>query len=148
MKTPREVLLERHRCIETGLDRIRVEIVSNHLPVLPQIATATWTSRVIAWPFCAGRKLWLELVWPARRVWAGFAFAWLMIVAAYFTDTERAATFKANRKRPAAEMRMVLEQQQRLMAEFTAQMEAPVADDPKRAAPKPRSDLLPMWQVG
>lgn len=75
MKTPREILLERHKNSNGKLDAIRQAAVKQlrggahesrrrHVEDAP----ALWRGL---------RLCWQELVWPCRRVWLGLAAAWL-----------------------------------------------------------------------
>lgn len=148
MKTPRQILFERHRAAETNLNRVRTEVLSASLPVRAQVAAAESGRSIGLWIVYVCHKLWLELVWPARRVWAGFAVAWLAIVwmnLAEFDDLGSAAT---SAKPPPAGFFMGWEQQEKLTAEFIGQAETQEADQPKPAAPRPRSERQLTWALG
>lgn len=74
MKTPREILLQRHQAADAKLNQIRREVIAQLEK--PPVARAEWL------PLCALLKLWRELIWPARRIWAGLATTWVFILIA------------------------------------------------------------------
>src|SRR5580658_9319977 len=81
MKTPREILSERHRAVDGRLDALRREVVAEHvlgprLAVKPRAVAGAGFSHVAL-------TLWRELVLPCRRIWLGLGAAWLVIVAAH-----------------------------------------------------------------
>jgi hypothetical protein len=80
MKTPRNFILESHRAAETRLDRLSEAVLATELgtarkpsPGRPNPARAMV------------QKLWLELIWPSRRTWAGLAAVWVVLAVAYVT---------------------------------------------------------------
>ena len=76
MKTPRDILFDRHRAAVPLLDSIRAEVVSQLSP----------RGNIL---FAAARKLWEELVWPCRRAWAGFAVVWIALLGMHFATPRR-----------------------------------------------------------
>jgi hypothetical protein len=86
MKTPREILAERHRSMDAKLDLLRQEVVAEYV-VAPDLAT----KRGRAPGFNAAAiaiKLWRELVLPCRRLWLGLGAAWLVIVTAHLAVSD------------------------------------------------------------
>jgi hypothetical protein len=79
MKTPREILLQRHQSDETKLDAICREVVAEHV-IAPQFQAVKETAPAFDLRVFA-RKLWEELVLPCRRVWVGMAAVWMAILA-------------------------------------------------------------------
>ena len=80
MKTPREIILESHRAAEPRLDRLGEAVLA------AELGTAHKASRGRANPVGAMmQKLWLELIWPYRRTWAGLAAVWVVLGVAYVT---------------------------------------------------------------
>src|SRR5208282_3767715 len=78
MKTPREILLERHLTAAPKLDAIR------------QSAVAAVCDRRISTDRAHERRsqtavtmiletFWRELIWPSRRIWAGLAATWILV---------------------------------------------------------------------
>ena len=78
MKTPREILLARHRAMEPKLDAVRQAAVA----VIRNQQTANDRARVQASFSIADtifRALWRELVLPCRQVWKGLAGVWCLL---------------------------------------------------------------------
>ena len=80
MKTPRELILERHQSAEAKLKAIRAEDLA------ACARSARQRRAVNAQPTfepCGHRRdrLWQEALWPWRRVWIGVAAIWLVILA-------------------------------------------------------------------
>ena len=132
MKTPREILLKRHQPVEPKLDRLWADSLA---PAVAAVCDrrkhgqecevgahrAPLQGNVL---FTAGGKLWRELIWPSRRIWAGLGCAWLLIIAlnvASYEPTPRIASKTAPPSRE--EMRALIEQRQLL-----AQMIGPVPE--------------------
>ena len=83
MKTPREVLLERHREAGPRLDEVRRKALAalqtaRSAEKLELDRQAEGFKSRIAWRINGGvarwvpamaRKIWMELIWPSRRAW-------------------------------------------------------------------------------
>ena len=69
MKTPRDLLLNRHRPALPKLDVIRRTVLAEHVggPALPDEAPAGFLAQA-----------WFELFWSCRRAWIGLAAAWIL----------------------------------------------------------------------
>lgn len=91
------------------------------------------------WPLLTVSKLWRELIWPARRIWVGFAFVWVAIIAVNFADAEKSGHLEARIKVPPTNLITVWQRQQELLTELNSP-ENPDMDKPKQSLPKPRSD--------
>jgi hypothetical protein len=103
-KTPRQILLESHSAAAPQLDRLREEVL------VAEFGTA---NRATTFPAAILQKLWLELIWPSRRAWAGLAAAWVMLAAVYLS-TQRPGDDKAQPMNP--EIIAAWMQQQQLLA--------------------------------
>jgi hypothetical protein len=102
MKTPRELLLDRHKSARPHLDQIRNQVVCK---------TGT-TPPVFAW------RAWRELILPARRAWICLAAGWVVILALNLT-TGGDASVVANESGPMnPESVIALQRQERLMAQL------------------------------
>jgi hypothetical protein len=135
MKTPREILLERHRAVGPKLDAIRSAVVAglNHEATKEQ----TGTNFMAVWLLGCAERLWQELFLPSRRVWSGLAAAWVSIVVVNFAERDPAPSGKA----AAAPVMMNLADQQRLLNElFADRTPAADADREKTFSPKPRTE--------
>jgi hypothetical protein len=138
MKTPREILLEQHRPVESKLDAIRNEVVAQcregrRVAVAKSVLT------------CLPLLLWRELIFPSRRTWAGIAAAWVLILVVNFSlrDTGQSGAAKVT----APEM-MSFQEQQKLVNELLADRFVPVDfDRPKTFTPRPRSERVAVLTV-
>src|SRR5260370_21831767 len=79
MKTPRELILQRHQSAEPKLNAIRGEVLAACAR-----ATAAQPSQqpepLFSLTFVA-MKFWQESIRPWRRIWAGMAAIWLVLTA-------------------------------------------------------------------
>ena len=137
-KTPREILFERHRTAEGRLDAIRERVLIQELT-----AAGTGTahgSRDLA-QLLAGLpvRIWKELFWPCRRIWAGLAAAWLVIIVINFQSLEEPASAQGGNGSAASVFWTFLVEQNRLLAELGDVTPAPPLPQ-SPAAPRPRSD--------
>lgn len=125
MKTPRELLLSRHRQAEASLDAVRAQVVASLERPAPARRESFFSimRAVFALP---------------RPVWGALAAAWLVIVAlnvACTGPTNRPVTLAA--QTPAS--RQALAEQRRLFVELVHPTTPAVAS----ALPRPRSDRRP-----
>jgi hypothetical protein len=136
MKTPREILSEQHQAATPKLDTIRSKVVAglNH----QDTKTQSPAIYLVSWFLGSLNKIWLELVFPSRRVWAGLATAWLLIIAVNFSLRDPAPV--GGQKISSPTPLMTFQQQERLLAELTGPDEWRVADRPKKFSPKPRTE--------
>jgi hypothetical protein len=91
--------------------------------------------------FAIGWTLWRELIRPSRRIWAGLACAWVVIVAlnlASFEPAPRVASKAEPRSRD--EMQALIEQR-RMLAQMIGPVPAPESTR-TLIPPSPRSDRL------
>jgi len=131
MKTPREILLQRHRATETRLDEIRRTAIA-------QLENPS-RMRIDGLPLRALFTLWRELIWPCRRTWAGLAAVWLVLLTLQLASRDPAEAAARTTPPPSPEVLMVLRQQQLLLAELVERSESRAAERPKTVAPRPRS---------
>lgn len=130
MKTPREILVERHQAANAKLDQIRRAAVAELTPR---------AAREPELPFVF--KLWRELIWPCRRTWTGLAVAWLAIVAFNLSQSGHSQTVTAKSTKPPGEMRLALQEQRRVLEELFGPPPSPSpAEPPRRPNNQPRSE--------
>ncbi len=131
MKTPREILLQRHQTANAKLDQIR------------RVAVAGLTERPAAreqsLPIAIALKLWRELVLPARVTWAGIAALWLVIGAINLTQADQTTTSASVSSASPQELRAAWERHRELLLELALLPTADAAIPPKLNR-QPRSD--------
>jgi len=81
---------------------------------------------------------WRHLIWPSRRIWAGLAAVWIVILAANFSMRDRSPVV-AMKSAPTEEIIMAWRQQERLLTELMGSDETRAAQPPKPVSPQPRS---------
>lgn len=136
MKTPRELILERHQTAEASLLRIHAEDLAA-------------CARAAAAPQSGGRqpsfslpslamRVWQELIWPWRRIWIGMAAVWLLLLALNLTTKEGSKMASHKAPRPSPELLAAMRVQRQMMLQS---IEAGVPRPPARPrAPGPRSE--------
>jgi hypothetical protein len=137
MKTPRNILFSRHQAAASKLDIIRRSVVGqlNNQGTKEQSFPASFVSLLLRCP----NKLWQELVWPSRRIWAGLAAVWIGILIFNFSQRDNSPVMAM--KSPSPQMILSFRQQEKLLAELIGPNEPVVAEPPKTVAPRPRSEL-------
>lgn len=138
MKTPRELLFERHRASEAKLDSLRREVLS---VVAKDRHSASRKTKGFN-PAEIPSLLWRELVLPCRRVWMGLAAVWLVILALNFAARDTSPTLAKSSPPPSPEMLAAVQNQKRLLAEMLQdQTKTSDADRPKPSPLSPQSEL-------
>lgn len=130
MKTPHEVLLERHQAILPKLDAIRQRVLEGELRVSAPPHRLPWR-----WLSVSCR----ELVWPCRRVWAGLAVVWLCILAAQISLGDHSQSAARRSSEPPAAMMLALWRQEWLLSELIEPRPPRMVAPPKPVLPQPRS---------
>lgn len=116
MKTPRELILEKHRGIESKLAQIRPE----DLAALAQ-AEAMREARPVRPGFSlldAACEFWQEAVWPWRRAWLGMAALWLVMLLAFAATDDAPRMARSKSRPPSPEVLAVLREQKQLMSQL------------------------------
>ncbi|MDD5139413.1 MAG: hypothetical protein PHY43_04020 [Verrucomicrobiales bacterium] len=135
MKTPRNILFARHQAAAPKLDALRREVVAelnNQGAKTQSLLTSFAPLRL-----CVLNNIWLELVWPCRRIWTGLAAVWLLILTINLAQHEPSPAGKMT----AAPAMMSFREQQRWMNELFADRAPTVeAEPPKTFSPKPRTE--------
>jgi hypothetical protein len=79
-------------------------------------------------------------LWPQPGAWAALAAVWLLLLTVNLAMRDPAAPrFAGQNAPPSSQMLQMLRQQQLMLTELVGQGENPEADQPKPAAPRPRS---------
>ena len=146
MKTPREILFERHRQAEPRLDEVRRQVLAELAEAGSTEALRRGRSEgllkrsVDNAKFGILKKIWLELLWPSRRAWAGIAVLWLALLAANFGMKATATSSTAARSHKG-ELVQAVEEQRRLLAELLPPTK-PQPAEPPRPGSRPRSQRV------
>jgi len=126
MKTPRDLLLEKHRAANPQLDALRHRVVAG----LPAHAGAPGVS------FTDWLRDWL---WPNPRAWAGLAAAWALALALNHAAAPEVRTASTPAPAPAGLASLQLQRQELYaLLDFPP---APTPPPPRRDAPKPHSQF-------
>ena len=143
MKTPRELLLQRHQTAAPKLDAIRRGVTDD---LSEHGAGATVTEHVARITFF--QRAWFELFWSCRRAWLGVGAAWfvMLLVNLSLDDTPDAGRDRLALA-PSPETRRLWREQRLLRAEL---MESPLAKptDAPAIAPRPRSEWRREQMIG
>jgi hypothetical protein len=136
MKTPREILFERHWAARPKLDAIRHEVVAK---ISHQGAKApSERINLAAWCLVGLDKIWSELILPSRRIWAGLAAVWVLLLAVNLSQRDHSEVTMAETSTPA-QMAASFQQQQELLAQLIGPNEPAVAEPQKKYVPRPSS---------
>jgi hypothetical protein len=142
MKTPREILLERHRTAEPKLDSIRDSVLNAEFKV-GQASRLSLISLFLkmetGWKPVL-RLLWCELILPSRRIWTGLAAIWILIFVFNFSQRDPAELLARRTPPPSLEMILTFPQQERLLAELVGPNEPQAVEPTKTFLPQPRSE--------
>jgi hypothetical protein len=137
MKTPREILLARHRAVEPKLDTLRREIIAELNK--KEINEPRLSNSVVSLFFDCLKNLWLELIWPSRRIWAGLAAVWILILAANLSMRDQSG-IKIAKSPSSSQMITAFRQQQQILGELIGSDDPPVAEAQKTFSPRPASE--------
>jgi hypothetical protein len=117
MKTPREILLNRHQAAETRLDQIRREAIR----VAADVNRRSSPVRELTFAASAFRPLatlWRELVLPARMTWASIAAIWLVIGIFNLSQSDQTTAMARVSPMTPQELRAASEQRRELLLEL------------------------------
>jgi hypothetical protein len=132
MKTPREILLERHQAVAPKLDAIRREVVwEGRRVAVPKVRVADMAALPLL--------IWRELILPSRRIWAGLAAVWLVIAAVNLSQRDHSPA-GAMKSAPAPDMILTFRQQERLLTELIGPDEARAVAPATPFLPQPRGE--------
>jgi hypothetical protein len=140
MKTPREILLASHQAAIPKLDAIRRSVIFelNNQETKEQ----SWPVSLVASLLGCSNKLWLELVWPCRRIWTGLAAVWVLLAIVNVSQRDGSQVHLAKSSSPVA-MTMTFRDQQKMLNELFADRSLPAeAVRPRIFSPKPRTETM------
>ena len=143
MKTPREIMLARHRAIEPRLDDIRQDVVAelNNKGSASRTAqkARSFSDSLLDFSLRFPKAIWRELVLPSRWIWGGLAVIWLVLLAANFSMRDH-SKIKIAKSPPSPEVIMAFRQQQQLLSELIGPDDPPAARPQKPYSPRPASE--------
>lgn len=135
MKTPREILLQRHRDRQSQLDRIRQNVLAKEF----NTRRATAPTSIVHWV----RVLWQQLILPCRRSWAVIAAAWVVIAALrVLTGAEPVPTATRTSSLDSAALQAKWRERLRLQSELL-EITSEKVTEPRKTTLGPRSDTTP-----
>jgi hypothetical protein len=138
MKTPRELILERHQAAKAKLKAIRAD----DLAVCARSAAQPSPQRRRAFNLStAAARFWQETFWPWRRAWTGMAAIWVFILAFTLASRETPRAASARPPRPDPEVLAVLQEQKELLTQLLGPGVPPLISHLR--APSPRSEADP-----
>ena len=91
-------------------------------------------------PLRVALKLWLELFWPARRIWAGLAVAWVVIAFINLDGARHSELVSHDFTPPSPAVLMAWREQEWAFIGMSEPATTKAADRPKTVAPQPRSE--------
>ena len=139
MKTPREILLQRHQTADTQLDEVRREALAQLQPQTKAHGEPL--------PIRVLLKIWFELIWPARRIWAGLATAWvLLLITNANLSGDQPGTATAKNSTPA-DLRQKYQEEKQLLAELSGALEPRIVAPPMPFTPRPHSEVRNRWET-
>ncbi|MFM2081559.1 MAG: hypothetical protein RL380_250 [Verrucomicrobiota bacterium] len=139
MKTPRELLLQRHAAVTPQLDALRREVVRelDHEGTKAQRPFSLFVSLCLR----GSTTLWHELVWPCRRTWAGLATVWVVLLVFNAAHTDRSQVVVAKTTAPSSTVRLAFIEQREFLIELLGPATpASPAEPPRRPCVQPRSE--------
>jgi hypothetical protein len=133
MKTPRDILFARHQSSEPKLDAIRRSVVARGYADSGRDQAGESVGFLT--------RLWLELVWPCRRIWTGLAAVWVLLFIVNVSQRDDSHALSAKSAAPIG-MMMAYRGQEKILAELLEDWSQPrEADRPRNFVPKPRSEI-------
>ncbi len=115
MKTPREILLNRHRDAGPKLDSVREKALAAIGPAAEKTASA---GPAAPWPLCIAWVLWRELIFPSRRLWAGLAAAWVVLLLLNLPGGDKPPRMLAETLPPDREIQALLREQREMFVQL------------------------------
>ena len=140
MRTPRQILFERHLDAIPQLDRIRATVLSSNLPRFDETTKHRERNLIAAILL----KPWRELISPCRRAWAGLTVVWLALLAINLATSEKQQDGRP--KASSAEVAAALEQRRQLLAELFHPRPAAPPEPPPKRPPQARSQYAATWR--
>ena len=139
MKTPREILFQRHEPAAKKLEVVRQSVLRRELP---------GGARTTASRLSIGQILWEQLIFPCRRTWMGLAAVWVAILVFLFQSEPPKMNSYAPKMSGVEQADTVFSRQRQIFAELNQASEPLIAEPPKPRSPRPRSQRHPEHLIG
>jgi hypothetical protein len=134
MKTPRQIILDRHRASEAKLNALRQAALKAAFQVASSpedLHTPEAHQKGIPFPVL----LWREFVLSSWRIWTGFAWVWLVILVLNLAVRDESVMALERSPLNAPQPSMLLRARQQLMMEFAHGLETAPVIRPENASP-------------
>ena len=144
MKTPRDILLNRHQTAAPKLDRLRREVIDQEVRAAP--VPEEDLPSIVQSPGDWLQVLWRHALRPWRPAWMGLAVAWLVILGLHLAGNGASGTVSSPSTRLAPTAVAELQEQLKLRAELLGTIPQ---DRVEPGAPRvgPRSEQTgPEWR--
>jgi len=138
MKTPREIILERHQSAEAKLKLIRAEDLAACMHAAEVPASVPPRPAFSVWRIA--QDFWAESIYPWRRVWVGMAAVWLGILVVNVAPSSTPHLAMRKSYKPDSPIVMAALREQKQMFAQLLGPALPAASAPPKI-PGPRSDL-------
>ena len=96
-------------------------------------------------PATAFRDWWLDVIWSSRRIWAGLAAVWVVLLAVNFSGRDHSQTLARKSPPSSPEMIMAFRQQERLLAELIGSSSTGEVEPQRTFLPRPRTECVEIW---
>lgn len=132
MKSPREIILDRHRSADAKLDGVRRNALETAFPrAVEHSSSAAGTL-----PLRVAAVLWRQLILPCRGFWAGLAAVWAIIIVLNLTGGQKSVQMARYSSPPDNAALAVLREQRELLSQLLEPPAPTPADRPKTTAPR------------
>jgi hypothetical protein len=137
MKSPREVLFEKHQGIESKLDAVRAEALTESFD-----GKAKTSSNSTEFAQSRTTSSWfVELLQSLRPHFVGLAGVWLIILGVHFATRETSSPMLAEAPAPSPEVIATLKEQKQLFTQLIGSSENNQPADPVLHERRPRSEV-------
>lgn len=136
MKTPREILLARHKAAAPKLHQLRRNVISE------LNSKGAKEPSFVTWFLGCAQNFWRELILPRPQAWTAVAALWILICALKLSTHDHAPAV-AQKTSVSPEALAELKQQKAFFGELAGLPPLPEVNPPKVLSPRPRSARSP-----
>ena len=98
-------------------------------------------------PAMAFLDWWQDVIWPCRRIWAGMAAVWVVLLVVNLSGRDHSQTLARKSSPPTPEMIMTFRQQESLLIELIGPSSPTEVERQKTFLPKPRTERVKILTV-